>query len=213
MQLTDNGESRVRGYLFILERSLRTFLPAADALDASREVESHIRERIGETAAVPDERTALERVLGELGAPLSVARAYSLEMSAEEAIATGRIAAIARSLLHMAALGIGGFFAAIAIFVGYVVGLAFLVIAAMKPIFPDNVGLFVVDGMPLNFGAQFPRPEGAVIVGGYWVILVSATIGIAVLVLTHRLARRLIERWLRGRRNRILETKQRSQRG
>lgn len=202
MVLSETGESRVRGYLFILERTLRTFLPAAEALDASREVESHIRDRVAEVEAVPDERTALERVLGELGAPLKVARAYSLEMSAEEAITTGRIVAIARSLLQMAALGIGGFAAAIVIFVGYVVGLAFLVIAAMKPIFPDNVGLFVVDNIPVNFGAQFPRPEGAVLVGGYWVIVVSATIGVAMLVLTHRFARRLIEAWLRRRRER-----------
>lgn len=200
MQLSENGESRVRGYVFILERSLRTFLPPAETLDASREVESHIRDRVAETEAVPDERTALERVLGELGAPRKVARAYSLEMSAEEAATTGRIVAIARSLLQMAALGIRGFVAAIVIFVGYVVGLAFLAIAAMKPIFPDNVGLFVVNGVPVDFGAQFPRPEGAVLVGGYWVILVSATAGAAMLVLTHLFARRLIEAWLRRRR-------------
>ena len=49
MELTERGESRVRGYLFILERSLKTFLSAADAADASREVESHIRERIAES--------------------------------------------------------------------------------------------------------------------------------------------------------------------
>ena len=200
MQLSENGESRVRGYVFILERSLRTFLPLAETLDASREVESHIRDRVAEVEAVPDERTALERVLGELGAPLKVARAYSLEMAAEEAVTTGRIVAIARSLLQMAALGIRGFVAAIVIFVGYVVGLAFLAIAAMKPIFPDNVGLFVVNGVPVDFGAQFPRPEGAVLVGGYWVILVSATIGVAMLVLTHLFARRLIEAWLRRQR-------------
>jgi hypothetical protein len=200
MQLSEKGESRVRGYAFILERSLRTFLPLAETLDASREVESHIRDRVAEVEAVPDERTALERVLGELGAPLKVARAYSLEMAAEEAVTTGRIVAIARSLLQMAALGIRGFVAAIVIFVGYVVGLAFLAIAAMKPIFPDNVGLFVVNGVPVDFGARFPRPEGAVLVGGYWVIVVSATIGVAMLVLTHLFARRLIEAWLRRRR-------------
>jgi uncharacterized membrane protein len=205
MQLSATGESRVRGYLFILERSLRTFLPRAEALDASREVESHIMDRVAETDAVPDERTAIGRVLAELGAPLEVARAYSLEMAAEEAVTTGRIVAIARSLLQIAALGIRGFFAAIAVFVGYVMGLAFLAIAALKPIFPDNVGLFLVDGVPRNFGAQFPRPDG-VLVGGYWVIVVSATIGVAMLVFTHRLARRLIASWLTRRRARSAMT-------
>jgi uncharacterized membrane protein len=200
MQLSETGEGRVRGYLFMLERSLRTFLPAADALDAAREVESHVRDRVAELEPLPDERTAVERVLGELGSPQRVARAYSLEMQAEEAVTTGRIAAIARSLLQMAALGIGGFIAAIVVFVGYVVGLAFLALAALKPIFPDNVGLFVVNGIPVNFGAQFPAPANAQIVGGYAVIPIAATFGIAFLVITHIGARRLIESWLRRRR-------------
>ena len=46
MKISEVGESRVRGYLFVLERSLRTFLPREVVADAAREVESHIRERI-----------------------------------------------------------------------------------------------------------------------------------------------------------------------
>jgi len=201
MELSERGESRIRGYLFILERSLKTFLPAADAADASREVESHIRERISETEPLPDEKTALGRVLDELGTPLSVARAYSLELSAEEAVATGRIAAVARSLLHMAALGLRGFLGALAIFVGYAIALGFLAIAVLKPIFPDNVGLFIVRGFPV-FGAQFPIPEGSGPYGGYAIVPISIAIGLAILVATHIGARRLIESWLRRRRDR-----------
>ena len=201
MKLSERGEARIRGYLFILERSLKTFLPAADAADASREVESHIRERIEETEPVPDEKTALERVLDELGTPLSVARAYSIELSAEEAVATGRIAAVARSLLHMAALGFRGFLGALAIFVGYAIALGFLAIAVLKPIFPDNVGLFIVHGFPA-FGAQFPIPEGSGPYGGYAIVPISIAIGLAILVATHIGARRLIESWLRRRRER-----------
>ena len=201
MELSERGESHIRGYLFILERSLKTFLPAADAADASREVESHIRERIAETEPLPDEKTALGRVLDELGTPLSVARAYSLELSAEEAVATGRIAAVARSLLHMAALGLRGFLGALAIFVGYAIALGFLAIAVLKPIFPDNVGLFIVHGFPA-FGAQFPIPEGSGPYGGYAIVPISIAIGLAILVATHIGARRLIESWLRRRRDR-----------
>src|SRR5438105_10167394 len=106
MQITETGESRIRGYLFVLQRSLSTFMPQATVLDAVREVESHIRDRVAEIDALPDERAALERVLQELGPPLKVARAYSLEMVAEEAFMTGRLTAVARSLLHYAALGV-----------------------------------------------------------------------------------------------------------
>ena len=201
MQLSERSESRIRGYLFILERSLKTFLSPADAGDAAREVESHIRERIAETEPVPDEKTALERVLEELGSPLRVARAYSLELSAEEAVTTGRIAAVARSLMQMAALGVGGFLGALAVFIGYGIALGFLAIAVLKPIFPDNVGLFIVHGFP-TFGAQFPSPEGAGPYGGYAIIPICIAIGLALLVVTHIGARKLIESWLRRRRER-----------
>jgi uncharacterized membrane protein len=200
MQLSDTGESRIRGYLYVLERSLRGFLPEAVALDASREVESHVRERVGETEPVPDERTALERVLAELGSPLKVARAYSLEMSAEEAVTTGRVMAIARTLFNLAALGIGGFFGALCAFVGYVTGLAFLAAAIMKPVFPNNVGLWIRDGIPIDLGAQFPAPANATLVGSYWIIPIFAAIGIVVLLLTHWCVRRMINAWLRRRR-------------
>ena len=46
MILSDTGESRVRGYLFVLERSLSLGLPRDVARDAAREIESHLRERI-----------------------------------------------------------------------------------------------------------------------------------------------------------------------
>ena len=200
MELSERGESRVRGYLYVLERSLKTFLPAADAVDAAREVESHIRERIAESPSTPDEKSAIERVLEELGSPLKVARAYSLELSAEEAVATGRLAPIARSLVQFAALGVAGFLGALAIFVGYAMGLGFLAIAVLKPIFPDNVGLFIADGWP-TFGAQFPA-EGAGPYGGYAIIPISIAIGLGILIGTHVAARRWIESWLRRRRDR-----------
>ncbi len=200
MDLSTGGESRVRGYLYVLERSLRTFLPFEQAGDAVREVESHIRDRAAEVQPVPDERTALERVLMELGPPLKVAQAYSLEMTTEEAVATGRIGAVLHSLLQFAALGVRGFFSSLALFVGYALGLGFLAIAILKPIFPANVGLFVVNGIPRSFGAQFPPPAGAVVVGGYWIVPIAGLLGVAILVGVHAGARRVLASWLERRR-------------
>jgi HAAS domain-containing protein len=203
MQLKETGESRVRGYLFVLERSLRTFLPELQTLDAVREVESHIRDRVAETEPVPDERVALERVLGELGPPLTVARAYSAEMSAVEAVTTGRVIAVVRSLVRVAATGVGWFFGAILAFVGYATGLAFLALAVMKPVFPNNIGLWVINGIPRDFGAQFPPPAGGYLIGGFWtIILVSSAIGVAILLGTHILVRRALGSWLTRRRAR-----------
>ena len=131
---------------------------------------------------------------------MKVARAYSLEMTTEEAVATGRVGAVLHSLAQFAALGVTGFFGSVALFVGYSVGLAFLAVAILKPIFPANVGLFIVNGVPRSFGALFPPPAGAVVAGGYWVVPIAGLLGIAILVGVHAAARRVLATWLERRR-------------
>lgn len=197
MQLTETGESRVNGYLFILERSLKTFLPHDVARDAVREIESHLRERIAAADGAPNERVALEQILGELGPPLRVARAYSAERVVDEAVITGRVVAIFTALWRVAARTMIGFFAALGASIGYVVGWAFLVIAMMKPIFPQNVGLWADDatGMPQQLGVLFPAPAGDHDIAGYWLIPVCAALGIVIVQSTHRWARRFLSRW------------------
>jgi uncharacterized membrane protein len=200
MKLTETGESLIRGYLFVLGRSLRSFLAADVAADAVREVESHIRERADEVAAVPDERAALQKVLAEMGPPLRVAQAYASEMTLDEAVSTGRVHAVARAVWHMAVTTVHGFAAAFALLVGYLTGLTFLTVAVLKPIFPQNVGLVVVDGVPRSLGAVFPPPPGAEVRGGYWIVPICLLLGLAVLVATHRGARAILARW-RARRS------------
>lgn len=197
MNLGKTGEARVRGYLFVLGRSLKTFLPKDVAADSLREIESHIRERLAQAEAVPDDAAAVEGVLAELGPPLRVAQAYSAEMTLDEAVTTGRLGATVGALWHLATTTAGGFFAALGLFVGYVAGAAFVVTGVLKPIVPGNVGLFVVDGIPRSFGAQFPAPAGAEVWGGYWVVPICLAVGLGVLVITHRCARRFLSWWRR----------------
>jgi len=195
MQLTDTGESRVNGYLFILERSLKTFLPPDVVRDVVREIESHLRERIGAADGTPNERVALETILGELGPPLRVAQAYSAERIVDEAVATGGFVSTLRAVTHLAASTVWGFFVAFWLFVGYLMSFAFLVIAILKPIFPDNVGVLFVNGFPVALGAHFPVEPGVDVRGGYWLVPVAALCGLTVFVATHRAARRFLSRW------------------
>ena len=101
--LTETGESRVNGYLFVLERSLRSFLPLEVVRDAVREIESHVRERVAAADGAPNEREALEKILAELGPPLRVAQAYSAERTVDEAVATGRVVPMLRAVWHAGA--------------------------------------------------------------------------------------------------------------
>jgi len=199
MQLTETGESRVNGYLYVLERSLKTFLPRDVVRDAVREIESHLRERIAAADAAPGEREAIERILAELGPPLRVAQAYSAERTIDEAVATGRFVPVVRAIWHLAVSTVVGFFTAIGLLVGYLIGIASIAVAVIKPFFPENAGIQFVHGVPVGFAAQFPVPEGTDLRGGYWVIPIALGFGFGVLVLTQRCARRYLA-WWRERR-------------
>jgi uncharacterized membrane protein len=193
MILSHTGESRVRGYLYVLERAMHASLPPAVVADAVREVESHIRERVAETQPLPDERAALEHLLSAFGTPMRVARAYSLELSVDEALVTGRIASTLRVIWLMASRTLAGFVAALFLFTGYVAGLGFLVVGVLTVILPDRVGMVVGNGV--SFGPYFPGP-GRELYSGWGVLFLCAALGLTCLVVTQKGARAWM-RWLR----------------
>jgi hypothetical protein len=86
------------------------------------------------------------------------------------------------------------------LFSAYAAGIGFLAIAALKPIFPNNVGLIVRNGGPWQLGAQFPLPPGATVHGGYWIIPVSIACGVGVLVFAHTTTRHYLTAWGKRRR-------------
>jgi hypothetical protein len=206
VDLSDTGTSRVNGYLFVLERSLATFLPRENVRDVVREIDSHLRDRISVARAVPDERAMLEKILTELGPPQRVAQAYSVERTVDEAVVTGKIWAIARAVWHVAMSGATGFFAGLGLFVGYVLGGGFVMLAAMKPMFPDHVGIWIgdrsiADGLDIGWrgGLRVAAAGREHMVGGYWVIPIFFIVGMGLLFLTHRGARRFLGWWRRRR--------------
>ena len=197
MQLTSTGESRVNGYLFVLERSLKTFLPPDVVRDAVREIESHLRERVAAAQPMPDERASLEHILAELGPPLRVAQAYSSERAVDEAVITGKIVSVLSALWRVSARTMVGFWVALGASIGYSVGGAFVFLAIMKPIFPDNVGIWAPNdgGFSRDFAMKFPTPTREHDVAGYWLIPICLVLGILVLRVTHGFARRFLTRW------------------
>jgi len=199
MKLTETGESRIRGYRFVLDRSLRSFLPRDAAADAVREVESHIRERLDQIEALPDERTAVERVLAELGPPLRVAQAYSHEMTLDEAITTGRFVPMVRAIWHAATTSVIGFAWALLVFTGWTMGVSFLAMGALKPIFYNNIGFFTLNGKFRGFGFEFGLPAGTEAHGGYWIMPIALLAGVATMVVTQRISRRTLA-WMRSRK-------------
>ena len=205
MKLSESGESRINGYLFVLERSLLTFLPRESARDAVREIDSHVRDRIAVADAMPDERAALEKILGELGPPLRVAQAYSVERVVDEAVVTGRITTLLRAVWHVAMSGVTGFFAGFLVLCGSFIGATLIVLGLLKPIFPDNIGFWVnnesaLKGFDLTYRlGSGPGVRNEHLVGGFWVMPICLLAGFGLLLLTCRGARAFLKWWRRRR--------------
>jgi hypothetical protein len=194
MNLSDAGESRVRGYLFMLETSLRTFLKRDVVADAVREVESHIRERVRDIEAMPNERDALNRLLDALGPPHRLARAYSAELAVDEAVSSGRFVATVRAIFVLASNTTEGFVVGVALFCGYILSASCLLVALMKPLFPDNVGVRWMNGEFRGAGWELAVAPGMVVTHGWWLMGICAVAGSILLWLTHRGTRRYLRR-------------------
>lgn len=199
MQLSEAGEARIRGYLFMLDRSLRTFLKREVAADAVREVESHIRERVRETTPTPNERDALNRLLESLGPPHRLARAWSAELAVDEAVSTGRAMATVRAVLALALHTVEGFVAGLFLVMGYLIALSMLIVCAARPLFPNNVGIVTVDGRFQSAGFELSLPPGAVLSHGWELAVGCGVLGVILLVVTHLFARAYVRR-VRARR-------------
>jgi uncharacterized membrane protein len=194
MNLSADGESRIRGYLFMLESSLRKFLKRDVVADAVREVESHVRERVRETEPMPNERDALNRLLDEIGPPHRLARAYSAELAVDEAVSSGRLWPTVRAVFALALNTIEGFFVGVGLLCGYLMAAACVLVALAKPIFPDNVGVRWVNGELRGAGLEFPIEPGTVVTHGWWVAGICAVLGVLLLWLMNRGTRRYVTR-------------------
>ena len=194
MNLSDAGESRIRGYLFMLETSLRTFLSRDIVADAVREVESHIRERVRDTEPMPNERDALNRLLDALGPPHRLARAYSAELAVDEAVSSGRLVATVRAIFVLASNTTEGFAVGVALLCGYLRSAACLLVALMKPIFPGNVGVRWIGGEFHGAGWEPFLPPGTLVTHGWWLMGIGAVVGSILLWLTHGGTRRCLRR-------------------
>ena len=121
-----------------------------------------------------------------------------MELTVDEAIATGRLGAIARGLWYIAASTVAGFS-------GNDHSLQRLRHRGRVPrdrgpgsrSFPQNVGFIFRNGVLTSFGAEFGLDPASEIRGGYWIIPLSLIAGGIILIITHRLTRRLLGWWQR----------------
>ena len=127
-----------------------------------------------------------------------VAQAYSAERTLDEAVTTGRLVPIMRAIWHLAVTTVTGFLTAMLVLSGYLFGFTFLVLAALKPIFPDHVGFWTrggSNGLPTNLQIRFALQPNEHPDGGYWIIPFCLFCGLGLLVASYRGSRGFLKWW------------------
>lgn len=185
-------ESQINGYLEQL-RSALTGMTVTEREDIVEEIHMHIRERLA------DPHANLESVLSGLGPADELAQQYCTGVLVQRAQHSISPLVILRAALRWATTGVEGFVVFVIALIGYFGGVAFLLLALIKPFFPANTGFWVgPDQFSFSFrmGATMTNPASPVHeVMGWWLMPVCLTIGSLSLVLTTKLLQFLLGRF------------------
>lgn len=185
-----NAEDRISTYLKHLNRALGA-LPEPDRSEIVAETRSHLRDRLA------GGESELDRALSAFGAPEDYARQFIEDYKLSRALASGRAAPLYAEVLARAGRSILGFAGTALFGLAYLAAFCFLLVAAIKPLFPDRVGVWVGENV-LGLGVvDAATAKEAQELLGYWVIPLGLVCGIALYVLTTRLLRHFLKSFIK----------------
>lgn len=188
--MTSDGQ--INDYLAQLRKSL-SGMTISEREDIVEEIRMHIRERLSSS------QIALDSVLAGLGPAEELGQQYRTGLLVQRAQKSISPLVILRATLRWATMGVEGFLVFCIALLGYATGVAFLLLALMKPFFPTHTGLWVgPDQFNFSFrmGATMTNPTPPVHeVLGWWLIPVCLVIGSLSLALTTKLLQFLMRRF------------------
>jgi len=185
------NDSRVNDYLAQLRRALAG-ITLAEREDIVEEIHMHIRERAGDSAVNVDE------ILAGLGPAEELAQQYRTGLLVQKAKHSISPLLILRAALRWARTGVEGFVVFWIAVVGYLVGGGFLLLALLKPIFPQRTGLWVGPDafeFTIRTGVLPVSTPALHEVLGWWFMPVCAVIGSLALIATTKLLQFLMKRF------------------
>jgi hypothetical protein len=133
-------DSRIDAYLGSLRTALKG-MTLAEREDIVEEIRMHIRERSG------DGTPGVEAVLAGLGPANVLAEQYRTGLLLQQARHSRSPLVILRATMRWALTGLEGCIVFSVALLGYAAGVGFLVLALLKPIFPDRTGLWIGPGV------------------------------------------------------------------
>jgi len=182
------ASKKIDSYLRRVRSGLRG-LPDGEVTDILNELRAHIVERLELANGPPD--VAIGSVLESFGRAEQIAALYVAESLVSQAESSRTPWTILRSLFYWSTLSVIGFFVFMICVVGYGFGVCFFLAALMKPIHPQEVGLWYRDD-PGNFSLHvggFSGPAGQEReLLGWWLVPVGCSLGGGTILLTTHFA-------------------------
>jgi len=183
--MQNTTHAQVERYLLKL-RSALGGLHDAEKAEIISDIRNHIEERLAELGA-PDDN-AIGQVLTALGGAEALAVEFQRERLIAQAAFTVEPMLLLRATFQWALTAVSGVAAFVLLLFGYSIGLALVVCAALKPIMPQNIGLWV-DPPAFTLGYLNPMERHGHELLGWWILPVGYVGGVLLLVATTRLVR------------------------
>jgi hypothetical protein len=187
MAMADEAQQKIDAYLNRIRGRLRG-LPAEERREILEELRSHLLEK-----AVAGGMTggAVDAALESLGSPEELAREYVTDELLARAEVSRSPLRILDSLFRWASLSIAGFLVLLGSVTGYLLGVVFLLVAALKPFHPETAGVWASRdasgdlSLSVHMGFGYAPLVGREVLG-WWIVPLGLLAGCLLLILTTR---------------------------
>lgn len=198
---TGDPQQLIEAYLV----KLRTRLRGMEDEDV-REIVQELRAHVTDKANASGEITAatVDSALGALGSPEELASQYLADALLSRAAISRSPVRILEGLFRWASLSIAGFFVMLSSIVGYVLGIAFVLCALLKPFHPQTAGLWTSRSSSNDLSFSIRLGFGSVPVNqhevlGWWIVPIGLLVGCGLVMLTTHFALWCARRYRRSR--------------
>ena len=163
------------------------------SLEERGEIVAELRGHLHEKLASQGDQ-AVEKSLAAFGTPESYASAFLESASIRSAVASRSIGGMLMQTLKLAGRGVGAFITSLIVFLLFVFALSLSLVALLKPVLPDQIGLWTSaekHTFALGFLGEASRAVSVEHLG-YWIIPLGLAAGIALFSLATFIMRRTL---------------------
>lgn len=185
--MTEAEAARRRLDMYLGEvRGVLRRLPPAELQEILAELRSHVLDRVGGEAGLTE--ASVQAALDGLGPPRALGAGYLGRSMAATIRTSGSPWRVLAAVYRLASLSVGAFALFLVSLFGYATGAGLIVTALLKPILPEQTGLWIHQKGGVSLGVV-GGPHGAnAELLGWWIIPIGLVAGTVLLVLTWRLS-------------------------